>query len=102
MKRCSVGLRQEARLDIKEIHAWYEKQRKGLGGAFRSELEAKIALLRRFPKIGLLIQENVRRVLLKRFPYIIVYRFLSGKVIIEGVFHAHRDPKVWWERIVDT
>jgi plasmid stabilization system protein ParE len=99
MKRCPVSLREEARLDIKEIHAWYEKQRKGLGAAFRNELEERITLLRRFPKIGLLIQENARRVLLKRFPYIIVYRFVSGKVIIEGVFHAHRDRKVWWERI---
>ena len=91
MKRCPVILRVEAKLDLKEIHAWYEKQRKGLGAAFRNEVEQTIAMLRRFPEIGLLIQENVRRVLLKRFPYIIVYRFLRGKVVIEGVFHAHRD-----------
>ncbi len=86
MNRCPVILRLEAKRDLKEIHGWYEKQRKGLGAAFRSEIEETIGLLRRFPAIGLLIQENVRRALLKRFPYIIVYRLLRERSLSREFF----------------
>jgi len=86
-------------MDLKEIQAWYQKQRKGLGGEFRAEFRDKLALVCQSPGLGRELAPGVRRMLLNRFPYLFVYRPQEGYVIVEGVFHQRRDPRLWQERI---
>ena len=102
MKRLRAEFRDEARMDLKEIHAWYQKQRKGLGGEFRAEFREKLALVRQQPGMGRELAPGVRRMLLNRFPYLFVYRPLEGYLIVEGVLHQRRDPKMWQERMTRT
>lgn len=73
-----VRFRPEARSEIKEARRWYEGQVRGLGRAFLSELEAAIDLLSLFPRMHPTVLEDtqVRRVLLRRFPYALVYEIL--------------------------
>ncbi len=53
----------------------------------------------RFPRIEIIRTEReIRRVLLNRFPYIVVYEMLDGQPYVLAVAHAHRRPGYWLER----
>ena len=41
----------------------------------------------------------MRRVKLRRFPYLIYYRLSSDLIEVIAVFHGSRDPKLWQERV---
>jgi plasmid stabilization system protein ParE len=45
------------------------------------------------------VEEEVRRVLLRRFPYSIFYEARSSDVVVLACFHSARDPQEWKERI---
>lgn len=42
--------------------------------------------------------KNTRRTLLRRFPYILVFRETHDAVYIVAVFHTSRDPLIWKRR----
>jgi len=58
-----------ARLDIKEAIEWYNFKRKGLGDEFLLSLEASVSQLQRDPLLYAAQYGQIRRLLLKRFPY---------------------------------
>ncbi|MDD1438570.1 hypothetical protein MEN24_20045 [Dolichospermum sp. ST_sed10] len=43
--------------------------------------------------------KQVRRVLIRRFPYVILYIFDQDTIFIFACFHAKRNPKQWLDRI---
>ena len=63
---------------------WYEEQRPGLGTAFAAACRSALALIQDRPEVFRLVHRDVRRVLLRRFPYAIFYRSAS--------------PSCWWSR----
>ncbi|WP_396133662.1 type II toxin-antitoxin system RelE/ParE family toxin [Chamaesiphon sp. OTE_75_metabat_556] len=44
------------------------------------------------------VYRDVRRSIVRRFPYTIYYRIVSSRVIITAVFHGRRDPTDWQAR----
>lgn len=95
----SVRIRRAAKADIRAAALWYEKQRKGLGRDFLVKVGDAIVSLGQTPNMHQIIKANVRRALLKRFPYCVYYTVDDQLVQIIGVFHAKRDPAIWQKRI---
>ncbi|MFZ6017909.1 MAG: hypothetical protein ACOYU0_10020 [Nitrospirota bacterium] len=52
-----------------------------------------------FPLSCTEIEPDLRRCLLTRFPYGIIYGIDSGTVVVIAVAHLHRKPKYWGDRI---
>ncbi|PSB02814.1 hypothetical protein C7B64_11345 [Merismopedia glauca CCAP 1448/3] len=44
------------------------------------------------------VYRDVRRAVLRRFPYAVYYRIISSRVVVTAVFHSRRDPKIWQDR----
>jgi len=91
-------IRPPAEIDIAESALWYEAERHGLGTEF---LDAVDDLLRRvernplqFPEVG----SDVRRGLLRRFPYGVYFVTTSETSVVLAVLHLHRDPGAWRNR----
>jgi hypothetical protein len=61
-------IRAEAILDIQEAAQWYGEQERGLGRKFLSAFRAATALLRQNPNLYQVVEGEVRRLLLRRFP----------------------------------
>lgn len=83
---------------------WYDDQRAGLGAEFLATLDAAIERIHENPETGSLLETmpdepNVRRVLLRRFPFLIVYEISSDEVRIVAVAHDRRRPNYWKERL---
>ncbi len=49
---------------------------------------------RQFP----IVFKNVRRALLRRFPYLLFFVFEDDVLIVIACFHASRDPSRWQKR----
>ena len=84
--------------DIADAYDWYESQRAGLGELFRAELNVAVTLLREFSEAGPAVHQDLRRLLLRRFPYAVYYRRTETEIVIRGCLRAHRDPRAWRKR----
>jgi len=88
-----VLLRRAAELDLVAIEDWYEAQRQGLGAEFRDAVDAAIARVANNPLIYPERYRGARRVLLRRFPYVLWYRSYDIFVVILACIHGKRDPR---------
>ena len=77
---------------------YYNKQVPGLGETFADEVETGIEIILSDPSLWRVIEEDVRRYLIKRFPYGIYYTIENEAIIIWAVKHLHRDPDYWQHR----
>jgi plasmid stabilization system protein ParE len=84
--------------DLAEAQLWYEAQREGLGGEFLACVEAALDSIQRLPETPAKLYHDIRRVLIRRFPYGIFYRVDENKITVIAVYHARRDPRGWHER----
>lgn len=94
-----LEITKEAKLDIEEAWLWYEEIRTGLGEDFLLSLEATLNQLKRQPLLYEIKYKEVRVCLLKRFPYKVIYFLDNDKIIVLAVFHGHRNPETWKDRV---
>jgi plasmid stabilization system protein ParE len=85
--------------DISDARDWYESQRDGLGAEFLDEVQAALVKLRHAPSVHPLTYKEYRQFVIRRFPYVIHYHVEGDRVSVVGVFHGHRDPRSWMDRI---
>jgi toxin ParE1/3/4 len=97
MKRMIV-IRPEAERDMREAFSWYEQQMLGLGANFLLHVDAQLRSLQRNPIQYPVVHREVRRCLVRRFPYGIFYMVEDKRIVVLAVFHAKRDPKSWQTR----
>jgi len=77
---------------------YYNRQVPGLGDAFADEIEAGISKICATPFVWRVIEDDVRRYLVARFPYGIYYTIENEVILIWAVKHLRRDPDYWQER----
>jgi plasmid stabilization system protein ParE len=92
-------IRDDAEADIAEAMAWYNRQRSGLGDQFLQSFEAALQRIERAPLAAAEEFRGARRVLLRRFPYSVIYRPGSDHIAILAVYHTSRDPRGWQARV---
>jgi toxin ParE1/3/4 len=89
----------EAELELIEAAVYYEKQVSGLGERFESEIRYAIDLLLDQPQIGPLIDPDLRKFILTRFPFTLYYSVTVDVLRIEAVAHQSRRPGYWKSRV---
>ena len=91
MKRRTF-VRPEAQTDIREAARWYENREIGLGLRFLREIRASLQHISDSPLMFPVIEEEVRRALLHKFPYSIYFVNEAESVSIIAFLHQHRRP----------
>lgn len=84
---------------MQDAYEWYEARVEGLGDELADSIEAGIRFITDFPLACPLIHKNIRRLLVTRFPYVILYFVEADTVVVIAIFHCKRDPKVWKRRL---
>jgi plasmid stabilization system protein ParE len=87
-----VVFRPEAQEELLEAKAWYEACADGLGMDFARAFESALLNALRRPEAHPVVQDELRRVLLRRFPYALFYRARGDEFLVVAVFHHRRDP----------
>ena len=77
--------------ELKVAYDWYESKRYGLGDALILCIDAALARLENHPFIGTPICDDVRRILIKRYPYGIYHRVIKGDIIVVGFRHFRQE-----------
>ena len=93
-----VVFRPEARAEYDDAVDWYERQRPGLGGDFLDEVQRVLDRIAANPSIHAVVLQDVRKAVVRRFPYCIYYREQAGQLLeqpllgvgrVAGVAAAH-------------
>ncbi len=95
----SVRLHPEARRELRAAAEFYREETPGLGRAFVAEVCAATARIAEFPESGSPETTGIRRILLKRFPFALIYRSTAGTIEILAAMHQRRKPAYWRERL---
>lgn len=88
----------EAAEEFEAAVAWYEERENGLGIDFAAEVNAAIRRAVAMPEAWALLTENIRRVLVSRFPYGVLYAQQDDGLIVLAVMHLRREPGCWMPR----
>ncbi|OLE55926.1 MAG: addiction module toxin RelE [Acidobacteria bacterium 13_1_20CM_3_53_8] len=95
----NVIVRPEAEREIQEAFDWYEEQSEGLGLDFLRAADACLSVVQRNPSAFQSVHKQVRRALLRRFPYMLFYLVKEDTIIVLACFHVKRSPADWQRRV---
>ena len=90
-----VRLLPEAEKELLEAAQWYSQQSIGLDYEFIRCIDEAMARIVRTPLMFPTVHRDRRRVIVKRFPYSIIFNVLEDEVLIYAIFHFSRSPKRW-------
>lgn len=93
-----VNIQPQASAEALESAKWYEDQRSGLGIEFLLELDAAIERGAENPGLYAVQHRQVRRVLLRRFPYAVYFVFDGDMIEVFAILHQQRAPSSWQRR----
>lgn len=79
--------------ELEEIREHYEACSPGLGSDFVDEFERQILTIAAMPTRWMIASGDIRRSLMKRFPYVILFRITGDDAIrVTVVKHERRHP----------
>ena len=86
-------LTRPARAELIDAQDWYENEAPGLGRRFRAAVDAVVQRMSATPRQFPVIHKNVRRALLRRFPYALMFVVEADDTLtVIACFHGSRDP----------
>ncbi len=88
-----------ARDELAEAKHFYNQQQPGLGDFFKREAETAVKLIQERPLAWQIEIDAVRRLIMNRFPYRILYIIRNEQIVVIAVAHQHRRPDYWADRI---
>ena len=87
-----------AQQELDDASFYYEVELQGLGKRFREEVRKAIRRIARYPEAWSVERGEVRKCLLHKFPYKLLYSIEEDHIFIIAVAHQHRKPDHWIER----
>ena len=94
-----LALSPAAEDDLHDAAAWYDDQQPGLGDTFLRSIDACFARIERFPRGFPADANQIRSALLRRFPYVVLFRLGEERIEVIAVWHGRRDPEGWKARL---
>jgi plasmid stabilization system protein ParE len=93
----SVEFHPDAQNEFISAARFYERQTEGLGLDFIATVERAYE---RLPALsGAPFGRRLRRLLVRKFPYGLLYRVEPDRIYIIAVMHLHRRPRYWRSRL---
>ena len=67
----------------------------GLGDDFLDDVQHAIDSVREHPELDSMVTYGFRRMLVRRFPFSIIYATEPARIIVVAVAHQRRAPEYW-------
>jgi plasmid stabilization system protein ParE len=91
----TVRLLQPAEQEMFDAAAYYESRVSDLGNAFLDKIASAVEDIAENPQRWPVIQLDIRRRLIHRFPYALFYRVDPDEIVVLAIAHLHRRPVYW-------
>ena len=88
-----------ARDEALRAHDWYADRSMDAAEAFQNALEHAGRAITESPKLWASYLFGTRRYVMKRFPFVVIYRVTKRQIEIIAVAHGHRRPGYWSDRL---
>ncbi len=89
----------EAAAEFEQSVEFYKGRGRGLGKRFSSEVRVAIRKVVATPERWRVLEGDVRRCLVRVFPYTVIYTIEQDFILIIAVAHAKREPGYWRQRM---
>lgn len=86
---------------IKEIEnavIFYKEKEKGLHIRFLDALEDAVRRISQRPEMYRIIEGEIRKCRIPRFPFGLIYKTAKNQIVIVAVMHIRRKPGYWKKR----
>jgi plasmid stabilization system protein ParE len=87
-----------AEAEILETAEWYGRRNPAARERFLAAVDDALAAIENNPLQYQVVRGVVRRVLVRRFPYALLYSISEDQVVVTVCFPTHRDPGRWHAR----
>jgi plasmid stabilization system protein ParE len=84
-----------ARQELEDAVRYYELEYSGLGLRFKEEVRKASLRVAEYPQAWSIEWGDVRKCLLHKFPYKLMYSVEEDHILIIAVAHQHRKPDYW-------
>lgn len=88
-----------AEQELNEATAYYSAENPTLGRSFLDDIEYALGQILCFPEAAPLVNQSVRRKLLRRFPYSILYSIRADAIRVLAIANQKRRPFYWRGRV---
>ncbi len=88
----------EASDEFRDAVEYYNEQRQGLGFEFANEVKATLSRIGIYPVTWPELESGIRKCIIKRFPYALIYTIEDDLIIILAIMHMKRKPDYWKNR----
>jgi plasmid stabilization system protein ParE len=78
--------------DLTTAMDYYESQSDGLGADFLDEYEKTISRICKFPEAWTCVNSDLRRCLMRRFPYAVFYTVAAEEILVTAIADLRMDP----------
>ena len=87
-----------AEQEMLDAARYYESQAPGLGDDFLDKIDSAVQDVSENPEAWPVLRFKIRRRLIHRFPYGLLYRVDPNEIVILTTMHLHRHPSYWFHR----
>ncbi|QDV38545.1 type II toxin-antitoxin system RelE/ParE family toxin [Tautonia plasticadhaerens] len=94
-----LRLHPEAQAEYQASLIWYRGRSPQAANRFEVEFERALGMIAKSAAMFPLYDDQHRFVMLRRFPYGVVYRVLPDRIVVVAVAHSHRAPGYWKGRV---
>lgn len=91
----SFRLHPEAERELNEAIEYYEDIEPGLGYDLSVEIYSAIQRAMAYPRAWPFLDDEIRRALVRRFPYGVLYSVEGDALLIVAIMNLHREPGYW-------
>jgi plasmid stabilization system protein ParE len=93
-----VSFHRLAERELNDAAVYYERESPGLGVRFLDEIQRYIGAIVKSPSAGAKVRREVRRRILRKFPYGILYSVKDDGIRILAIMNLKRKPTYWVAR----
>ncbi len=94
-----IRLLPEARAEFDDAADRYEGQKTGLGTDFIAKVREVFDRIAANPRVHAKVYHDIRKAVVTRFPFIVLYQEEATEVLVISVFNTSRDPSIWQLRV---
>ena len=99
MARLPLEFHPDARIDAIEAYDWYAGRSQKAADAFQEQLQDAGRAIQHSPERWATYLFGTRRYLMRRYPFVIVYRVAVDRIEIMAVAHGRQKPGYWKGRL---
>jgi plasmid stabilization system protein ParE len=87
-----------AKQELNDAVHYYELEYEGLGRRFKEEVKKAAIRISEYPQAWSVELGDIRKCLLHKFPYKLLYSIEEDHILVIAIAHQHRKPDYWIER----